>query len=722
MAQPVWVLSVDLQTKTATFQSGMSEAARSARESFTEIKSGAGEMGRATSGSMMEARHGVMLLGEEFGVHLPRALTTFIASIGPIGAAMEAAFPFLAIVVGATLLLQHLSKLKEEGQALTTSQLNFGTTVANVLNGLNDKLLQAGIRADELRGDHLAALNKELQRIDHQSMEDLAQAFNSVSKAADVTFADLKTHWYQFGAGASGAKNALDTFKAQYESLLAQGKNKEATDLLAGTRQSAERVLQLQNQIRENQTKTGSGGTHQGDYLKFEQASIELKRMGIGYTDKEVQAQETLVEALRAQVTAQETINSTKKLDQNNVRQTEQNRGDVDSDKVARAQAESQRQAADEAEKLWEENYRRAVDALQENERMKIEATDKGSAARLAAINAAIKEEESKGLQENGFYRDLLTSRVKLISQMNDEQREVNAEAGKENANQTATMARLQLAADEETEKHKLAIHRATSEQLAAADVKAVQDSVRIEVAGYNLEIQALDKHAADYSVKLQALEDKKLQIEKQGQNKIQEIQDQSNQKQLAALQKFAAQEENAFATGFSKVLTGKQSFAHMMQNLDGQMASEAIRFSLMALMAQLTADGRSQMSSAKKAASKAWASAPNPIIGAVEAAATFVSVMALEQGGIVPGVTRGDSVPALLTPGEAVLPKPLTEGLQNAARSGNFGKSGGDLHVHNHFSPQIHAMDGDSVDRVLTEHKDTFAKHFDDHVRKQNG
>ena len=115
MAQPVWVLSVDLQTKTATFQSGMADAARSARESFQEIKSGANEMGRATSGSMMEARHGVMLLGEEFGIHLPRALTAFITSIGPIGAAMEAAFPFLAIAVGATLLLQHLASVREAG-------------------------------------------------------------------------------------------------------------------------------------------------------------------------------------------------------------------------------------------------------------------------------------------------------------------------------------------------------------------------------------------------------------------------------------------------------------------------------------------------------------------------------------------------------------------------------------------------------------------------------
>src|SRR6202046_4398514 len=155
MAAPVWSVGVNLEPKTATFQSGMADAARSARGAFSEIKQGADEMGRATGTSMTEARHGVMLLGEEFGVHLPRALTSFIASIGPIGAAMEAAFPFLAIIVGATLLLEHLSKLKEAGAKLTESQLNFGTATANVLNGLNDKLLQAGIRADELRGDHL---------------------------------------------------------------------------------------------------------------------------------------------------------------------------------------------------------------------------------------------------------------------------------------------------------------------------------------------------------------------------------------------------------------------------------------------------------------------------------------------------------------------------------------------------------------------------------------
>src|ERR1035437_10154865 len=148
---PVWVLSVDLQTKTATFQSGLSDAAKSARGAFSQIKSGAGEMGRDVSGSMMEARHGVILLGEEFGIHLPRGVTSFLASIGPVGAAMEAAFPFLAIAVGATILIEKLVKMHEEGIKLTDDQAKFGTACTNAFNQLDAKLLQAEIRSDELK-------------------------------------------------------------------------------------------------------------------------------------------------------------------------------------------------------------------------------------------------------------------------------------------------------------------------------------------------------------------------------------------------------------------------------------------------------------------------------------------------------------------------------------------------------------------------------------------
>src|ERR1039458_8084472 len=162
MGAPVWVLSVDLQAKTATFQSGMADAVRSARGTFGEMGSGSEQMGRRVGGSMTEARHGVMMLGEEFGIHLPRGLTTFIATLGPVGSAMEAAFPFLAIILGATLLLQHLEKLREAGIKLTEDQAKFKTAVNDAFNSMDEKILQAEKRTDELKGDHLGALKAEL--------------------------------------------------------------------------------------------------------------------------------------------------------------------------------------------------------------------------------------------------------------------------------------------------------------------------------------------------------------------------------------------------------------------------------------------------------------------------------------------------------------------------------------------------------------------------------
>jgi hypothetical protein len=224
MAQPVWVLSVDLQTKTATFQSGMADAAKSANGAFKDIKKGAQDMATETGHSMGEARHGIMLLGEEFGIHLPRGITSFLASLGPVAGIMEAAFPFLAIAVGATLLIKELVHLHEESELAARASAQFGTDADKAFSGLDDKLLRVGMEMDNLTGDHLGALKKELELIDHASLAELMSTFNIFDKAADATFAHLKASWYSIAAGSGGAKNALDDFKLQYDALLAQGK------------------------------------------------------------------------------------------------------------------------------------------------------------------------------------------------------------------------------------------------------------------------------------------------------------------------------------------------------------------------------------------------------------------------------------------------------------------------------------------------------------------
>jgi hypothetical protein len=722
MSTPVWTLSVDLQAKTATFQSGMSDAAKAARGSFQEIKQDANEMGRATGGSMMEARHGVMLLGEEFGVHLPRALTSFIASIGPIGAAMEAAFPFLAIIVGATLLLEHLSKLKEKGEALTASQVNFGTTVANVLNGLNDKLLQAGIRADELRGDHLAALNKELQRIDNQSMEELVKSFDAVAKASDATFAQLKTSWYQFGAGSNAAKASLERFKVQYDSLLSQKDEKGAQALLDSTIEREEKILALKKQANESQGQSTRGG-HKGDYIKFEEAKLGLQRMGLDLSKVDLASEQTLVNALRAQVDVRKTANELKDVDKGNARATTQNKIDTEGDSAARQQAQAQKVAADEASKLWEENYRRAVSALQENERQKIDATKEGSEARLAAIDAAIKEEDGKGLQETGFYRGLLTTRVNLVRSMSEEQAKLTAEAGKQEAEHTLKMGGLMVQAEKEAAALRMSAKRVTDQERMSSEIKLAEEEHNLQSEANAKEIAALDKGGKDYENKLKALQDKQTEMTRAHENLITQIKDTAeedrNRRVLAASNRF----NDEISKGLSSVAMRHESMAKMVVSLGDQMAAGMIQNAIKSILA----DDMTKEHDAAKAARKAYLAGmefpfpANLVMGPALGAMAFASVMAFEKGGLVPGSGNGDTVPAMLTPGEAVLPKALTEGLSNAAQHGSLGNGGQEVHVHNHFSPQIHAVDSDGVERMLTKHADTFHEHFHNHVRKMN-
>ena len=200
MAAPVWVLSVDLQAKTATFQSGMAEAAKSAKGAFSDIKSGSGEVASHVGTNMFASRHAIMAVSEAFGGAMPRAITALLVHIGPLGA---------------VLLIEHLQKLQAEGFQLTQDQAKFATTVLTTFNALDQKLIQAEIRSDELRNDHLGALRLQLELINKQSMDELVHSFSEVAKGADVVFAELKSGWYQFGIGSAGAQHALTDFESK---------------------------------------------------------------------------------------------------------------------------------------------------------------------------------------------------------------------------------------------------------------------------------------------------------------------------------------------------------------------------------------------------------------------------------------------------------------------------------------------------------------------------
>jgi len=804
MAPPVWVLSVDLQTKTATFQSGLAGAARSARGAFTDIKSGSGEMGREVSGHMSEARHGVMMLGEEFGIHLPRGLTTFIASLGPVGAAMEAAFPFLAIILGATLLLEHLHSMHEAGEKLTEDQMKFGTTVQTAFNSLDQKLTQAGIKADELRGDHLGALHKQLEQIDRQSMEELVHQFAEVAKGADIVFADLKSHWYTFGIGSTGAKHALDEFQGKYDSLLAQGKQGEATDLLKGTRDSAQKVLDAQNLIKNSDSsKRGAGSDAMwAEELKYRNAKAVIDAAGVSTTEKEVAAQQTLVDALNAQAGVEGKVAELKKLNSQNAGREASGEMAANASAKAREAAEAQLRmgeqsvAADRAaanarlavqhasiqERLQSDigfadrelelqlasnnaqiaalnklakDYPNQLKALQDKalelqqqhdtavseaqskasieqnaknlqdieqgEREKIDATRQGSAERLAAIDAAMKEEREKNMQELAGYKQLLTQRVETLRQMAEEEAKQKETAGREMADNAQKMGELAIQAEREQFALQESARRMSDQQRIAEAIKIANEETAIQMTALSQQIANLDKSGKDYEGKLKQLQDRQTQLTRQHENALTALKDSAekerNQRTLSA-QKTA---ENEMAQSLSSLITKHQTFSQMLQQYAQQAGAALIHLAI----ASLDANERTKMSDAGKAARDAFKSAmgafpppANLIAAPLAGAAAFETMMGFAEGGIVPGVGRGDIVPAMLEPGEGVIPKKLMD----AAKSGDSSASGGN-HYHAHIRPTYHlqALDGDGMAKALDKHAVTLQRHVETTLRKFN-
>jgi hypothetical protein len=804
--QPVWVLSVDLQTKTATFQSGLGDAARSARGAFTEIKGGAGEMGRSVGGSMTEARHGVMLLGEEFGVHLPRALTSFIASIGPVGAAMEAAFPFLAIAVGATLLIEHLVKMKEAGEKLTEDQVKFGTAVQNAFNQLDTRLIQAQIRADELRNDHLGALKGQLELIDRQSMEELVHSFELVAKAADVVFKELKSSWYEFNIGSAGAKHALDDFQTKYEALLAKHQDKEASDLLRGTRDSAQHILAMQNTLKSgNWGPADKGGVAATDNPAYQKAINDLKAAGVGYTDKEIQAQQELVDALTAQERIEQKVADLKKLESANASKSAGN-------EAAGQQAAAQRQAAESMARMGEQaiaadravsqeqlsvkrasaeerlrvdldfadreyqlhlaanqqeiaaldksgkDYQNQLKALQakelelsqqhetqvtelkskaateaaakelrdleQGEREKIDATQKASAARLAVIDAAIKEEESRNLQDTSFYRELLTQRIETARQMAEEEAKLKAEAGQEAAEQEQKMGELALTAEKQHQQL-LDSARRVSDQRRAAEEKAFADEeYNLKLKALQREEAALDKSGKDYANKLKAIQDKEKQLTQQHENEITAIKQKAEEERNARILSAEERFNDEISRGLTSVLMRHQSFAAMVTSLGDQVVSGMMQNAIKSVLMDDFSKERDAAAAARKAylAGMQFPFPANIVMGPTLGAMAFASVMAFQGGtDAVPGVGRGDIVPAMLEPGEGVVPKGVMEGLNNLARSGGLNGGGNNTVVHVRPVYHVQTIDGDGMQAALEKHTDVLQRQFENTLRKMN-
>jgi len=719
----VGALIVKLQAETAQFREDMGKV----KQDLDDLGKKGGEAGEGISGGMHEARGGLMLAEESVGVHLPRHLNALIAQIPGVGAAFAAMLPIFGVIMAIEIiakLIQAHKEARDEAEKMGQSQIILGTTIQNVFNNLDDKLLQAGIKADELSGNHLAALHKQLALIDHQSFKELAQQFDYVAKAADAAFSQIKTHWYEAGQGAVGAKHAFDEFKVGYDSLLAQGKTEEAAARLEAYANKAKQVLELQ--------KTASSKTSDGSeaaYMKFQAARNELDKEHIGWNEKEIAAQEDVVAAYNATAVVVQKVAeltkdekaaaSTKEV--HNVLQDEANlqkivTAGVDQHasalrRLAQTQAETMR-AADKGEKPSDiegvdKQVSAAVKAAADERDAAVAAADQILASKQKMYEAELKAAgtnlEKKKELEAQFKNEVVahsdaialadaesqkkqtqahTQAAKQREAIAKEEAKQEEQAQDQAINFQLAMAKMAQSAAEQAAKHTLAMRGDNAKQAMNLEMKAVQDSTAVELNALNQRIANLDKNDADYLKKLTEFENKKKELIAKSENEIVKIRDAAEEKQVKDVMKAEERMTSAIAQNIAKSVVEQKNMGAAFAALGKQMLEEA-----MANAIKMIEIGNMQQA---KDAGHAAASAfrwvmqevpfpANAFVAPAAAAAAFAGVMSFGEGGEIPG---SGPVPIIAHGGETVVTKALTEQVKNNVQT----TSSNDTHHHWHI------------------------------------
>ena len=144
----VGALIIKLQAETAQFREDMGKV----KSDLDGLKGKAGEAGAAMDYSMLEARGSVVLLGDQFGVHMPREISRMIATIPGVGLALESLLPIMGVVFGAEMIYKWI-EANEKAKAAAKAAWDGMDDAANAaLHKMDEEILSTGARVDDLDG------------------------------------------------------------------------------------------------------------------------------------------------------------------------------------------------------------------------------------------------------------------------------------------------------------------------------------------------------------------------------------------------------------------------------------------------------------------------------------------------------------------------------------------------------------------------------------------
>lgn len=717
----IGAMVIKLQAQTAEFRDDMGKV----KADLDGLKGSAGKAGEAMDHSMTDSRESVMLLGEEVGVHMPRALSMFVSKLPGVGAAMEMAFPIIGIVAVIGIigkLIEAHEKAKQAMAALPDQELKIGTAFAESMNKWKSKSDEAAAKIDELKGDHLGALQLRLKALNEQNLNELVGQFSKLDTVAQKVFLTLKAGMLEFGHGSEGAKDALGEFTTKYENLMALGKTDQAESLLAGTLADAKKYLAIQEQLR----------SHPAAYNEDAVAFARLNKVAVDSSDKAYQSQQELVDILQKKIALQNQETKTTHDEGAAMSLEEEDKWAI---KLKRDHGEL-RKAREEAAKEAERENEELVNSQQVVANLMAESARKQAKenVKLAESYDAIAQARTKGAAESAKSSVQSQASLGLITKQQEAQKLLAIDQQELTDYKKTQDAKLQALRDYASETASIAQQAKGTNQQEATQSTATQAQI-----AYN---NAVKQGVTDTQQLNDKLTQQNTQLQKLNPSFQQIIGQMRNELPSAALQMQNSMTKafDGVSQGIAKSLVEGKNLGSEMRVVVRQMAEQWIEYAIKRMLmdrlvtashitgnataaaSDKTTGAMSQLAAAKAGAAKAYqAMAGIPIIGpelgAIAGALAFATMMAFEKGGKIPGA---GAVPIIGHGGETVVTKALTDRVERS-ESHSMTNNGGATHVHANFAPQIHAVDAEGVDRVLTKHGALFQRHLASTIRRMN-
>jgi len=150
---------------SAKVVTGYEAARKASRESAKQMKE-----------DMHEARGSIMVLGEEIGVHLPRHVQAFVATMPGVATAMSSAFAPLAVIAIGMAIFEAGKKAFEYGEKMKEA----AKKQEEASRELIDSLLKSNL-AQQVENDKL---DEKIAKLEHKPVNTLQKALDDARKSA----------------------------------------------------------------------------------------------------------------------------------------------------------------------------------------------------------------------------------------------------------------------------------------------------------------------------------------------------------------------------------------------------------------------------------------------------------------------------------------------------------------------------------------------------------